>query len=46
MGELHVKVEGMRYDAVLESIGTMKLLQEGGKISAANASQICVTVRL
>jgi acetyl-CoA C-acetyltransferase len=39
--ELHNKDEGIRYDATLESIGSVKLLQEGGKISAANASQIC-----
>jgi acetyl-CoA C-acetyltransferase len=39
--ELHVKDEGIRYDATPESIGSVKLLQEGGSISAANASQIC-----
>lgn len=33
--------EGIRFDATLESIGSVKLLQEGGSISAANASQIC-----
>ncbi len=33
--------EGIRYDATPESIGAVKLLQEGGSISAANASQIC-----
>lgn len=38
---LHQKDEGIRYDATLESIGAVKLLQEGGMISAANASQIC-----
>ncbi|MFB0875809.1 MULTISPECIES: acetyl-CoA C-acetyltransferase [unclassified Sphingobium] len=40
-GGLHVKDEGIRYDATLESIGSVKLLTEGGVISAANASQIC-----
>ncbi|WBX86187.1 acetyl-CoA C-acetyltransferase [Sphingosinicella microcystinivorans] len=40
-GEAHVRDEGIRYDASLESIGSVKLLQEGGVISAANASQIC-----
>jgi acetyl-CoA C-acetyltransferase len=40
-GDLHTKDEGIRYDATLESIGSVKLLQEGGVISAANASQIC-----
>jgi acetyl-CoA C-acetyltransferase len=38
---IHREDEGIRYDATLESIGSVKLLQEGGKISAANASQIC-----
>ena len=37
----HDRDEGIRYDATLESIGAVKLLQEGGKISAANSSQIC-----
>jgi acetyl-CoA C-acetyltransferase len=37
----HVRDEGIRYDATLEGIGSVKLLQEGGAISAANASQIC-----
>ena len=39
--EMHRSDEGIRYDATLESIGSVKLLQEGGSISAANASQIC-----
>ncbi|MGH6614600.1 acetyl-CoA C-acetyltransferase [Sphingomonas sp.] len=38
---LHDRDEGIRYDATLESIGAVRLLQEGGVISAANASQIC-----
>jgi acetyl-CoA C-acetyltransferase len=38
---LHTVDEGIRYDATLESIGSVKLIQEGGSISAANASQIC-----
>ncbi len=38
---LHVRDEGVRYGATLEAIGSVKLLREGGKISAANASQIC-----
>ena len=38
---LHVRDEGVRPDATLESIGTVKTLQEGGVITAANASQIC-----
>lgn len=40
-GVLHVTDEGIRPDATLESIGSVRLLQEGGVISAANASQIC-----
>ncbi|MBP7336275.1 acetyl-CoA C-acetyltransferase [Niveispirillum sp.] len=37
----HDMDEGIRHDATLEGIGSVKLLQEGGVISAANASQIC-----
>ena len=37
----HARDEGIRYDATLDSIASVKLLKEGGKISAANASQIC-----
>ena len=37
----HRTDEGIRYDATLEGIASVKLLQEGGSISAANASQIC-----
>ncbi|MFM9829146.1 MAG: acetyl-CoA C-acetyltransferase [Sphingomonas sp.] len=39
--ELHLTDEGIRFDATMDSIGSVKLLQEGGSISAANASQIC-----
>ena len=39
--EIHMLDEGIRYDATPESIGSVKLLQDGGAISAANASQIC-----
>lgn len=39
--ELHKIDEGIRFDATMESISSVKLLQEGGAISAANASQIC-----
>ncbi|HEX2763163.1 MAG TPA: acetyl-CoA C-acetyltransferase [Allosphingosinicella sp.] len=38
---MHTSDEGIRYDATLEGIASVKLLKEGGKISAANASQIC-----
>jgi acetyl-CoA C-acetyltransferase len=37
----HKQDEGIRFDATLEAIGAVKLLKEGGVISAANASQIC-----
>lgn len=40
-GTLRTRDEGIRADATLESIGSVKLLQDGGVISAANASQIC-----
>jgi acetyl-CoA C-acetyltransferase len=40
-GELHSADEGIRADASLESIQGVRLLQEGGVITAANASQIC-----
>jgi acetyl-CoA C-acetyltransferase len=39
--ELHTVDEGIRFDATLEAIESVKLLQEGGRITAANASQIC-----
>ncbi|PNK59822.1 acetyl-CoA C-acetyltransferase [Psychrobacter sp. FDAARGOS_221] len=39
--ELHRVDEGIRFDATLDSISQVKLIQEGGKISAAAASQIC-----
>ena len=40
-GEMHAADEGIRAEATLESIQSVKLLQEGGVITAANASQIC-----
>ncbi|MBX9797024.1 acetyl-CoA C-acetyltransferase [Sphingomonas sp.] len=39
--EQHHVDEGIRFDATLDGIGSVKLLQEGGTISAASASQIC-----
>jgi len=39
--ELHTRDEGIRHDATFEGIHSVKLLAEGGVISAANASQIC-----
>lgn len=38
--ELHTVDEGIRFDATIESIAGVKLLKEGGVITAANASQI------
>ncbi|MCO4862187.1 acetyl-CoA C-acetyltransferase [Cupriavidus sp. WGlv3] len=40
-GERHTTDEGIRYDATLESIGSVKLIAEGGRVTAASASQIC-----
>jgi len=37
----HTVDEGIRFDATFDGIHSVKLLQEGGVISAANASQIC-----
>ena len=39
--EMHAVDEGIRFDATLEAIQSVKLLQEGGVVTAANASQIC-----
>jgi len=39
--EMHTVDEGIRFDATVEGIQGVKLLQEGGVITAANASQIC-----
>jgi acetyl-CoA C-acetyltransferase len=38
---MHAIDEGIRFDATPESIGSVKLLKEGGVLTAANASQIC-----
>ncbi|MCA1749866.1 MAG: acetyl-CoA C-acetyltransferase [Parasphingopyxis sp.] len=39
--ETHKTDEGIRFDATLEGIQSVRLIQEGGVITAANASQIC-----
>ena len=39
--ELHKRDEGIRFDADLAAIKGVKLLQEGGAITAATSSQIC-----
>jgi acetyl-CoA C-acetyltransferase len=37
----HTVDEGIRFDAALEAIRGVKLLREGGRITAASSSQIC-----
>jgi acetyl-CoA C-acetyltransferase len=37
----HAQDEGIRFDASLEGLGSLKTLVEGGVITAGNASQIC-----
>jgi len=39
--ELHTVDEGIRFDASLEAIRGVKLMLEGGVLTAATASQIC-----
>ena len=38
---MHAADEGIRFEATLEGIAGVKLLREGGTITAASASQIC-----
>ncbi len=38
---VHARDEGIRYDASAEAMAGVKLLQEGGVITAATSSQIC-----
>jgi len=40
-GDLHSVDEGIRYEATLEGIRGVKLIKEGGRVTAATASQIC-----
>jgi acetyl-CoA C-acetyltransferase len=40
-GEMHTIDEGIRFDATLEGIAGVKLIAEGGRCTAATASQIC-----
>jgi len=40
-GESHTVDEGIRFEATLESIASVKLIAEGGRVTAATASQIC-----
>ena len=39
--EMHTTDEGIRYEATLASIAAVKLIAEGGRCTAASASQIC-----
>ena len=39
--EMHTVDEGIRFDASLEGIAGVKLIADGGRVSAATASQIC-----
>ncbi|AVA35598.1 acetyl-CoA C-acetyltransferase [Cupriavidus metallidurans] len=41
LGEFHTIDEGIRFDATLEGIASVKLIAEGGSVTAATASQIC-----
>src|SRR3546814_19476603 len=38
---LHGADEGIRFDASMEALGSLKTLKEGGTITAGNASQVC-----
>jgi acetyl-CoA C-acetyltransferase len=40
-GEWHTADEGIRFDVSLDSIRSVKLLAENGRVTAATASQIC-----
>jgi len=40
-GEMHQVDEGIRFEATLEGIAGVKLIAEGGRCTAATASQIC-----
>ena len=39
--QMHIRDEGIRANASMDSIGSLRTLTEGGKITAGNASQIC-----
>ena len=41
LGDMHTVDEGIRFDATQESIAAVKLITEGGRVTAATASQIC-----
>jgi acetyl-CoA C-acetyltransferase len=39
--DIHKVDEGIRFDITREGVSTVRLIQEGGRITAASASQIC-----
>lgn len=39
--QAHVIDEGIRFDTTLEAIASVRLLREGGRLTAASSSQIC-----
>jgi len=40
-GGMHTVDEGIRFDVTLDGIRSVKLIAEGGRVTAASASQIC-----
>lgn len=40
-GDMATRDEGIRYEASLEAMSQVRLLKEGGRLTAASASQIC-----
>lgn len=40
-GDMATRDEGIRYDVSLEAVSQVRLLTEGGRLTAASASQIC-----
>lgn len=39
--EMHTVDEGIRFDGTLEGMAKLKLIEEGGRLTAASSSQIC-----
>jgi acetyl-CoA C-acetyltransferase len=39
--DLHVTDEGIRFDVSLQGVRSVKLISEGGMLTAANSSQVC-----
>ena len=40
-GQQHRRDEGIRFDASMEGLASLKTLKDGGRVTAGNASQIC-----